>query len=232
MLVADLLANPGRRDVVERATLSRDLLAPMAAELSGGQDFGLGCRCVLVRNLGFFRRPCHVRAAMAVFGDVEAVAVCRDMHNAVVVFRDEASVAVALRSQYSTPTRAGQFGLYSTVPPLYLGFPSCFIQPGLVEFSVYPPSAPTSREGSTSTTAAEPRERSWSWTWALGPPGTAEFVPFLSSKLQGPRLGEDGHLWVDGFKFTYYENGMQIDNASTRVVQVPSSLQIKNPMVF
>ncbi|CAL5071643.1 unnamed protein product [Urochloa decumbens] len=211
-MVTDL-SDPGRRDVVEKATLSRDLLAPVMTQLSTDSP-GLACRCVLVRNLGFFRRPCHLRAAMAPFGDVEAVAVCRDMHNAVVVFRDPAGAAAALGMQYTKTPRAG-LGLYSSVPPLYLGFPSCFIQPGLVEFSLYPPtpSAPTS--GEASTTALDPREK---------PPGTTEFVPFLESKLQGPRLGEDGHLWVDGFKFTYYEKGMQIDNASTRVVQVPSVL--------
>ncbi|CAL5084193.1 unnamed protein product [Urochloa decumbens] len=225
-MVTDL-SDPGRRDVVEKATLSRDLLAPVMTQLSTDSP-GLACRCVLVRQLGFFRRPCHLRAAMAPFGDVEAVAVCRDMHNGVVVFKDPAGAAAALGMQYTKTPHAG-LGLYSTVPPLYLGFPSCFIQPGLVEycsnhramqidqFSLYPPtptpSEPTS--GEASTMAVDPREK---------PPGTTEFVPFLESKLQGPRLGEDGHLWVDGFKFTYYEKGMQIDNASTRVVQVPSVL--------
>ncbi|RLN33724.1 hypothetical protein C2845_PM03G13560 [Panicum miliaceum] len=66
-------------DVVERATLSRDLLAPAAARLPGDPS-GLHCRCVLAQCIGFFRRPDDVRADLAPLGDVEAVAVCRLLH--------------------------------------------------------------------------------------------------------------------------------------------------------
>jgi hypothetical protein len=54
---------------------------------------------------------------------------------------------------------------------------------------------------------------------ARGPPGTTEFIPFLEFKVNGPRLGADGHLWMDGMKCTYYEKGMRIGRASIRVVQ-------------
>ncbi|RLM84471.1 hypothetical protein C2845_PM04G28680 [Panicum miliaceum] len=71
------LTNLGRLygDVVERATLSRDLLAPTAARLPEDPS-GLHSRCVLAQCIGFFRRPDDVRADLAPLGDVEAVAVC------------------------------------------------------------------------------------------------------------------------------------------------------------
>jgi hypothetical protein len=121
--------NPLHGDVVERATLSRDLLAPLAAQLSGGPAV-LARRCVLARCIGFFRRPDDMRAGLAAFGDIEAVAVCRILHVAVVVFRTDAGATDVLRNQALAETR---IGLCSSVPPLYLSFPSCLIKPGLIE---------------------------------------------------------------------------------------------------
>uniref|UniRef100_K4A1Z0 Uncharacterized protein n=1 Tax=Setaria italica TaxID=4555 RepID=K4A1Z0_SETIT len=86
-------------DVVETATIARSLLAPVASQLSGDPS-GLHSRCVLGYCLGFFREPGDVHADAA-------VAVCDLMQKAVVVFRDEASVAVALRRQ--AETSAGLF---------------------------------------------------------------------------------------------------------------------------
>jgi hypothetical protein len=117
--------NPLHRDVVERATLSRDLLAPLAAQLSGGAAV-LARRCVLARCIGFFRRPDDVRAGLAAFGDIEAVAVCRILHVAVVVFRTDAGATDVLGNQ-------ALIGLCSSVPPLYLSFPYCLIKPELIE---------------------------------------------------------------------------------------------------
>jgi len=118
-------------DVVETATIVRSLLAPVASQLSGQSD--LHRRCVLGYALGCFRKPGelhsdpatfgafeadNVLADLAPFGAIEAVAVCAPLFYAVVVFKDESSVAVALRRQAETST-----GLYSAVPPLDKALP-------------------------------------------------------------------------------------------------------------
>ncbi|OEL35904.1 hypothetical protein BAE44_0003077 [Dichanthelium oligosanthes] len=141
------LANLGRLygNVVERATLSRDLLAPVSAQLSGGPS-DLHRRCVLAQCLGFFRQPDDVRADLAPFGDVEAVAVCRILHNAVIVFRTASGAATALQRQAETP-----IGLFSPVPPLHYSFPSCFIQPGLIQVALCPPPTVPTSSGEANT---------------------------------------------------------------------------------
>ncbi len=40
------------------------------------------------------------------------------------------------------------------------------------------------------------------------------------SELYGPRLGADGHLWMDGASFTSYLKGAEINKVSVRVVQL------------
>uniref|UniRef100_A0A0E0K5U0 Uncharacterized protein n=1 Tax=Oryza punctata TaxID=4537 RepID=A0A0E0K5U0_ORYPU len=45
------------------------------------------------------------------------------------------------------------------------------------------------------------------------------FVMSTTSELYGPRLGADGHLWMDGTSVTSYIKGMEIGDASVRVVQ-------------
>lgn len=112
------------------------------------------------------------------------------------------------------------------------------------QVAVYPPSSVPTTSGDASTTAAAAPVPSVDATaagaWMLasrpgivfentpnerprnsarGPPGTTEFIPFLEFKVNGPRLGADGHLWMDGMKCTYFEKGMRIDHASIRVVQ-------------
>ncbi|KAL6841725.1 hypothetical protein ACP4OV_028237 [Aristida adscensionis] len=227
-------------DVVERATLARDLLAPAAGRLPAGDPAGLRRRCVLGQRLGMLRRPDDVRADLAPFGDVEAVAVCDVARNAVIVFRAEASVAVALRRQEET-----RIGLFSAVPPPGLALPRRFIKSDLVEVSFYPPTpstpgatSPTSGEDTMQQTA-EPRTETdreamaelWmvesrpSFLFLNSPDeapmapivsGTTQFSPSRRSLLHGPMLGADGHLWMDGVNFTYHERAMQIDDACIR----------------
>uniref|UniRef100_A0A0A8ZEJ9 Uncharacterized protein n=1 Tax=Arundo donax TaxID=35708 RepID=A0A0A8ZEJ9_ARUDO len=233
-------------DVVHRASLSRDLLVPLAGQLSG-DPASLHRRCVLGQYLGFFRRPDDVRADLAPFGAIEAVAVCELLDNAVIVFREPASVAVALRRQEETPE-----GIYNAVPPLDFALPLRFIQPKRIEVAVYPPPVSTP-EGTDATSGdeastqgtAEPRTGATSteatvvelvesrpvivflnspdqgpMTPLRPPPGTTRFAPSLRSRFHGPTMGADGHLWMDGLIFTYYEKGMRFDRASIRVVQV------------
>lgn len=120
--------------IVERATLARDLLAPAASRLSGddpaGGGGGLHSRCVLAQRLGwsFFPQTDDVRADLEPFGAIEAIALCETAAAAVVVFRDEASVAVTLRRQEETSA-----GLYSAVPPPYLALPLRFIRPDRIQ---------------------------------------------------------------------------------------------------
>uniref|UniRef100_A0A0E0CS50 Uncharacterized protein n=1 Tax=Oryza meridionalis TaxID=40149 RepID=A0A0E0CS50_9ORYZ len=47
-----------------------------------------------------------------------------------------------------------------------------------------------------------------------------EFVLSTKSTLYGPRLGTDGHLWMDGGTITRYIGRTEIDRASVRVVQL------------
>nr|CAB3455034.1 unnamed protein product [Digitaria exilis] len=150
---------------VETATLARDLLAPAATRLSGDDPSGLHLRCVLVRYHGLFLHPDEARADLAMFGDIEAVAACRTLHAAVVVFRNAENATTALRRQ-----PLDRINLYTPVPPLYLCFPVCLVDPDLIEVTTYPKTAPPS---------ARPRGS------ARGPPGTTEFVPFFRYKVQG-----------------------------------------------
>uniref|UniRef100_A0A804RN87 Uncharacterized protein n=1 Tax=Zea mays TaxID=4577 RepID=A0A804RN87_MAIZE len=95
--------------VVERATLARDLLAPAAGQLSGN----LHSRCILAQqlDLSFPEKDDDLRADLEKFGAIEAIALCRHLFMAVIVFRDEASVPVAFRRQEEISS-----GLYSAVP--------------------------------------------------------------------------------------------------------------------
>ncbi|KAF8679214.1 hypothetical protein HU200_045985 [Digitaria exilis] len=165
---------------VEAATLARDLLAPAATRLSGDDPSGLHLRCVLVRYHGFFLHPDEARADLA-----------KTLHAAVIVFRNAENATTALRRQ-----PLDRINLYTPVPPLYLCFPVCLVDPDLIEVTTYPV-----RPVFVLHNTAPPRGS------ARGPPGTTEFAPFF-------RVGDDGQLLVDGFKFTYYEKGMQIDHDS------------------
>lgn len=99
--------------VVETATLASILLNPVVKKLSGDRS-EIHRRCVFGRYLDFCSNPDGVRDDLAPFGAVEAVSVFALVHMAVVVFWDEASVAVALRRQAETASP----GCFAAVPPL------------------------------------------------------------------------------------------------------------------
>uniref|UniRef100_J3M2W0 Uncharacterized protein n=1 Tax=Oryza brachyantha TaxID=4533 RepID=J3M2W0_ORYBR len=86
-----------------KVTLARDLLAPFIAATATGRyrhDDGLHCRCVLLRDLDQSTKiddlSAHVAAATG--EAIEAVALCNLWQCAVVVFRKEASVAIAVKT--------------------------------------------------------------------------------------------------------------------------------------
>ncbi|KAF8668824.1 hypothetical protein HU200_052024 [Digitaria exilis] len=169
-------------DVVETATIVRSLLAPVASQLSGDPS-DLHRRCVFGYCLGFFPEPDDVHADVAPFGAVEAVAVCALMHNAAIVFRDESSVAVALRRQAETSE-----GLFSPVLPLHNALPLRCMPPDLVK--AYP---------------GEPCVNAPS-----GAPGTSLFMASRRSRVYGPVVGADGHLWMDGDLFYNYDDDKSV----------------------
>ncbi|PUZ73042.1 hypothetical protein GQ55_2G443000 [Panicum hallii var. hallii] len=184
------LTNLGRLygDVVERATLSRDLLAPTAARLPGDPS-GLHSRCVLAQCIGFFRRPDDVRADLAPLGDVEAVAVCGPRPAPPPRSRDRPR-----RGSGSTP--------------------------------LYPPSVPASGEASTEDRPAPNMEAAGAPQAAVESRPAIVFLYTLPNErprtsIRGPPGAEARRgRFTSGYKLTYYEKGMQIDRASTRVIQV------------
>ncbi|CAN6219604.1 unnamed protein product [Urochloa humidicola] len=203
-------------DVVETATIVRSLLAPVASQLSGDPSV-LHRRCVLGYCIGFFREPDDVHVDVAPFGAVEAVAVCDLMLKAVVVFRDEASVAVALRRQAETSA-----GLFSAVPPLDRALPLRCAPPDLIKVLVNPPPPPP---------PATPRPLRPLFSFRhfpgepyllplRGEPGTTRFMPSWGSLTYGPVVGVDGHLWMYGHLVYYYVKGVRVDHAWIRVVRI------------
>ncbi|XP_015691874.1 uncharacterized protein LOC107304065 [Oryza brachyantha] len=118
-----------------KVTLARDLLAPFIAATATGRyrhDDGLHCRCVLLRDLDQSTKiddlSAHVAAATG--EAIEAVALCNLWQCAVVVFRKEASVAIAVK----TTTTLGRC---NEVGPLYNATIRS-IRPQLVEVVIYP----------------------------------------------------------------------------------------------
>nr|CAB3458685.1 unnamed protein product [Digitaria exilis] len=208
-------------DVVETATIVRSLLAPVASQLSSDPS-DLHRRCVFGYCLGFFSEPDDVHADVAPFGAVEAVAVCALMHNAAIVFRDESSVAVALRRQAETSV-----GLFSPVPPLHNNaLPLRCMPPDLIKVALNPAAPP-------SATLRAPRPLRPSFAFRnypgepyvnapSGAPGTSLFVASRRSRVYGPVVGADGHLWMDGDLFYNYDDdkSVRVGPAWKRVVRM------------
>ena len=250
-------------ECVEEATLARDLLAPAraAGRLSGDPS----ARCVLVRSSGSFRHPDDARRDLARFGPIEAVAVCGTLHKrpheraavgafeletvAVVVFQTVERASVALYNlgldNLQLPGQPRKSAvLYGRVPPIYMSFPSCLIQPELVQLAFYPPPPPApSRppQGALPTTSGEAREGTMvqprtevtvEYMKELLVPISTTFVLSMNSRAYGPSLGPDGHLWIHGNKFTRYSRGLQIDDLLVRVTQVAPSYYILQPHVY
>jgi hypothetical protein len=118
--------------VVERATLARDLLAPAGSQLSG-DPASFHSRCILAQRLDLFfpEKDDDLRADLAQFGAIEAIALCRHLDMAVIVFRDEASVPIAFWRQ-----EEASHGVYSAVPPPHLALPTSFIHPSSIKVLV------------------------------------------------------------------------------------------------
>lgn len=117
--------------VVERATLARDLLAPAASQLPGDLA-GLHSRCILASHLDLFpERDDEVRADLEQFGAIEAIAFCRYLGMALIIFRDEASVPIL----YWRQEEASE-GVFCAVPPPHLALSRSFIHPGAIKVRV------------------------------------------------------------------------------------------------
>ncbi|RLM55781.1 hypothetical protein C2845_PM10G05360 [Panicum miliaceum] len=114
-------------------TLARNLLAPVATQLSGGGAPDLHRRCVLFDCAPPRARVEDVRAVLAPSsGAIEAVALCEHMAAAVVVFTTAAGAESALRG----PAR----GSCHKVPPLELGAEMPVIRPTDVKVMIDPTS--------------------------------------------------------------------------------------------
>ncbi|KAL6606010.1 hypothetical protein ACP70R_041663 [Stipagrostis hirtigluma subsp. patula] len=222
-------------DEAANATLARNVLAPVESRLSGGGDTSaLHRRCVLFECPPTRVRIEDVCAAMAPFGDIEAVALCGYMLAAVVVFRTEAAAASAL----AAPRQAG--GSCRAVPPLELGIDMVsLIGPTHVKVMSDSPipatGTPAAGGGSTpepSVAAPQlqtPREE---LPWIefrdpsveghgpgiAGPRGsTKQFRPSADSLVRGPTRGADGSLWMHGDMITTDKQGIEYVPASIRV---------------
>lgn len=120
--------------VVERATLARDLLAPAAAAAGSqlsGDPASFHSRSILAQRLDLFfpdNGDDDLRADLARFGAIEAIALCRHLGMAVIVFRDEATVPIAFSRQ-----EEASHGVYSAVPPPHLALPTIFIHPSSIK---------------------------------------------------------------------------------------------------
>lgn len=118
-------------EVVETATIARDLLAPVARSRLSGDPRNLHRRCVLGWYMDWPCKPGRVHADLARFGAIEAVAACRVAFMAVIVFWDEASAAAALGRQAEA-----RHGWYTAVPPLDKALPVCFFPPSEIDIKV------------------------------------------------------------------------------------------------
>ncbi|XP_002463223.2 uncharacterized protein LOC8063505 [Sorghum bicolor] len=236
--------------VVERATLARDLLAPAAAAAGSqlsGDPASFHSRSILAQRLDLFfpdNGDDDLRADLARFGAIEAIALCRHLGMAVIVFRDEATVPIAFSRQ-----EEASHGVYSAVPPPHLALPTIFIHPSSIKVNLFPPAASTtgdsvsvSAEGSTEPTRTEATRiegstRSTTPLWMESRPAivfqnylsegpvTSSFVSSRRSQIYGPTMDADGHLWMDGTSITKYGKAIEINRrASVRVVQVPQLL--------
>ncbi|XP_035819561.1 uncharacterized protein [Zea mays] len=217
--------------VVERATLARDLLAPAAGQLSGN----LHSRCILAQqlDLSFPEKDDDLRADLEKFGAIEAIALCRHLFMAVIVFRDEASVPVAFRRQEEISS-----GLYSAVPPPHLALSTSFIHPNSIKVNLYSNTSTASSGDSTAKHSTEPTTteaatsigQSMMPLWMESRPATvfqnylgdgSRFVPSRRSQIYGPTLGADGRLWMEGFNIVQCGNYAQSVPTAIPVAQVP-----------
>ncbi|TVU23133.1 hypothetical protein EJB05_11077, partial [Eragrostis curvula] len=205
-------------DVVETATIVRCLLEPVAAQLSGDPST-VHRRCVFGRCLD--RLPDAVRDDLAPFGSVEAVAL-GPLFEGVVVFRDEASVAVALRRRGET--RAGWF---TAVPALDAALPIRYFPQTTacrIHAALYPPSPADAARTQVPPRPLKPLFTLWNSPHEhdgpdpFGPKkrdaGTTRFVPSRNATVFGPLRGVDGHLWMDGHNLIYCDNDVVREDPS------------------
>uniref|UniRef100_A0A0E0I4D3 Uncharacterized protein n=1 Tax=Oryza nivara TaxID=4536 RepID=A0A0E0I4D3_ORYNI len=99
-----------------RATMARNILAPVAGTLSGHPS-ELHRRCILVRRLPSCTVPGEVCDMFDMFASIEAIAVSGGLGMAVVVF------GVAVADCMSAAVLRTGAGFFEPVPPLHLGPP-------------------------------------------------------------------------------------------------------------
>ncbi|XP_040382351.1 uncharacterized protein LOC121055037 [Oryza brachyantha] len=105
-------------EAAAKATLARNILAPVAGRL-GGHPSELHRRCMLVRRLYWATGTADLAELFSAFGRVEAIALSVPMRTAVVVFETVAGWAAAAAATLS--------GCCDTVPALYFGPPLVFV---------------------------------------------------------------------------------------------------------
>ncbi|TVU23134.1 hypothetical protein EJB05_11076, partial [Eragrostis curvula] len=201
-------------DVVETATIVRCLLEPVATQLSGDPST-VHRRCVFGRC--FDRLPDAVRDDLAPFGSVEAVAL--GPLAGVVVFREEASVEVALRRRGET--RAGWI---TAVPALDAALPIRYFPQTTacsIKAELYPPSPADAARTQVPPRPLRPLftllnspHEAWPDSEGEKPAGTTWFVPSRNATVHGPVRGVDGHLWMDGHNLIYDDNDIVREDPS------------------